>query len=175
MAGLRHKLGLVEERDVDLALAQDLLQRMALNGADFTLTFRRLCDAAETAKADAQVRLLFADPRAYDVWVAGWRRRLQDESNKPEACAAAMRKVSPEFIPRNHRVEAVIHAAVDRQDFQPFEELLDVVSHPYDNRPELEPYTWPARPEEAFFRPSAVPDLPLTCSSRGCRRKFSRA
>ena len=29
-----------------LSLAQDLLDRMARNGADFTLTFRRLCDAA---------------------------------------------------------------------------------------------------------------------------------
>ena len=35
-----------------------------------------------------------------------------------------MRAVNPAFIPRNHRIEAVIEAAVEREDFAPFEELL---------------------------------------------------
>jgi serine/tyrosine/threonine adenylyltransferase len=152
LAGLRRKLGLFAERETDLALAQDLLQRMALHQADFTLTFRRLCDAAETPEADAQVRVLFSDPGAFDVWVAQWRRSLNDDPAAPQERAAAMRKVNPEFIPRNHRVEAVINAAVERQDFEPFEELLDVVSRPYDHRPELDRYTWPARPEERVLQ-----------------------
>ena len=41
-----------------------------------------------------------------------------------------MRMANPVFIPRNHLVQAVIDAAVQRQDFQPFEELLEVVSRP---------------------------------------------
>src|ERR1700691_3559349 len=45
-AGLRRKLGLFTEREGDAALVQELLTRMAANQADFTLTFRRLCDAA---------------------------------------------------------------------------------------------------------------------------------
>ena len=45
-AGLRSKLGLFTARDGDAALAQDLLDAMAKNQADFTLTFRRLSDAA---------------------------------------------------------------------------------------------------------------------------------
>jgi uncharacterized protein YdiU (UPF0061 family) len=59
-----------------------------------------------------------------------------------------MRAVNPAFIPRNHVVEAALDAAVRRQDFQPFEELLDVVSRPYEDRPNLERYATPARPEE---------------------------
>ena len=59
-----------------------------------------------------------------------------------------MRKANPAFIPRNHLVEAVIQAAVLRQDFKPFEALLDAVSQPFDDRPELESYSRPARPEE---------------------------
>ena len=51
-AGLRRKLGLLQEQPDDILLAQDLLDRMARNGADFTLTFRRLCDAASNADAD---------------------------------------------------------------------------------------------------------------------------
>ena len=147
-AGLRRKLGLFTEREGDAALADDLLERMAANRADFTLTFRRLCGAAAGPEGDAEVRTLFADPGAYDAWAAGWRRRLEEEPVAADARAAAMRMVNPAFIPRNHIVEATLNAAVWRQDFQPFERLLDVVSRPYEDRPDLELYTTPARPEE---------------------------
>ena len=74
-AGLLRKLGLLTEREGDAALAEDLLECMAANRADFTLTFRRLCDTE--AECDAGVRALFADPGDYDAWAAGWRRRLE--------------------------------------------------------------------------------------------------
>src|SRR3954471_21037814 len=45
-AGLRRKLGLFTARDDDPELANDLLKTMAENQADFTLTFRRLSEAA---------------------------------------------------------------------------------------------------------------------------------
>ena len=69
-AGLRRKLALSAEREGDAALAEDLLQRMAANRADFTLTFRRLCDAAAGPEGDEGIRTLFADPGAYDSWAA---------------------------------------------------------------------------------------------------------
>jgi uncharacterized protein YdiU (UPF0061 family) len=148
LAGLRRKLGLYTERDEDLALAEDLLERMAANRADFTLTFRRLCDAAAGAGGDIGVRELFVVPRAYDEWAAKWRQRLAEESISPDARTAAMRKANPAFIPRNHIVEEVLNAAIGKQDFRPFEELLDAVSRPYDERPDLERYATPARPEQ---------------------------
>ncbi|MEA2542902.1 MAG: serine/tyrosine/threonine adenylyltransferase, partial [Acidobacteriaceae bacterium] len=114
----------------------------------FTLTFRRLCVAAEGPEGDEGVRALFADPSSYDEWAAAWRRRLEEESSSVPVRAAAMRMANPVFIPRNHMVQAVLDAAIERQDFQPFEELLDVVSRPYEDRPGLERYTTPARPEE---------------------------
>ena len=147
-AGLRRKLGLFTEREGDAELAEDLLERMAANRADFTLTFRRLCDAAAGPEGDAGLRALFAEPGAYDAWAVAWRRRLDEEAVSGQERAAAMRRASPAFIPRNHMVEAAIQAAVERQDFQPFEELLEVVSRPWEERPELEQYSRPARPEE---------------------------
>ena len=147
-AGMRRKLGLTTEREGDAALAEDLLERMAANHADFTLTFRRLCDAATGVEGDAGVRALFADPVAYDQWAAKWRQRLEAEPASPDVRAAAMRRTNPAFIPRNHIVEEALNAAVWRQDFQPFEQLLDVVSRPFDDRPNLERYATPARPEE---------------------------
>jgi serine/tyrosine/threonine adenylyltransferase len=46
-------------------------------------------------------------------------------------------------------VEAAFSAAVERQDFQPFEQLLEVVSRPYEERPGLEHYAAPAAPGES--------------------------
>jgi serine/tyrosine/threonine adenylyltransferase len=148
LAGLRRKLGLFTERAGDARLAQDLLACMGANRADFTLTFRRLCDAAAGAEGDHGVRTLFTDPSAYDAWAVRWRARLAEESTAATERAAQMRLVNPAFLPRNHMVESAIDAAVAREDFQPFENLLDVVSRPYEDRPDLEQYATPARPEE---------------------------
>jgi uncharacterized protein YdiU (UPF0061 family) len=60
--------------------------------------------------------------------------------------------VNPAFIPRNHIVEAALDAAVWREDFRPFEELLEVVLLPYEGRPGLARYATPARPEEYVSR-----------------------
>ena len=147
-AGLRRKIGLFNEQDGDRALAQNLLDCMAANGADFTLTFRRLCDAASNQGADDAVSLLFADPSAYAAWATEWRQRLEKESISPVDRAVAMRNVNPIYIPRNHLVEAALSAAVERADFQPFESLLIVLSKPYDDEPGFEDYAVPARPEE---------------------------
>lgn len=59
-----------------------------------------------------------------------------------------MDAVNPAYIPRNHLVEAMIKAAVDEQDFAPFEQLLGVLSHPYHERPEFDHYTRPPLPDE---------------------------
>ena len=66
LAGMRDKLGFSGKEEGDLDLVRELLRAMHENASDFTLTFRRLCDAAADEKADANVRGLFADPGAYD-------------------------------------------------------------------------------------------------------------
>jgi Uncharacterized conserved protein len=55
---------------------------MARNGADFTLIFRRLCDAAASPDGDAGVRSLFTDPSSFDDWAARWRHRLAEEGGE---------------------------------------------------------------------------------------------
>ncbi|EHP93707.1 protein adenylyltransferase SelO [Methylorubrum extorquens] len=147
--GLNRKLGLATTRDGDPALAGDLLKTMAENEADFTLTFRRLGEAVpgpdgepDPAAVEA-VRSLFIDPTAYDRWAEGWRRRLKDEAGDAAARRQMMRAANPAFIPRNHRVEEMITAAVERQDFAPFETLLTVLARPYDDQPDFAHYAEP--------------------------------
>jgi uncharacterized protein YdiU (UPF0061 family) len=149
-AGLREKLGLFTARDEDRLLAQDLLDAMAKNHADFTLTFRRLSDAA--LDPDHDIRQLFADPTAFDDWASCWRQRIGEEPQDPAVRQSAMRAVNPAFIPRNHRVEAVIDAAVNRDDFAPFEELLTVLSKPYDDQPQLASYAEAPEPHQCVLQ-----------------------
>jgi protein adenylyltransferase len=150
--GLRSKLGLFSEQDGDPALAQDLLDAMARNHADFTLTFRRLSDAAQGPVADAAVRRLFADPAAYDQWATRWRQRIGQEPQHAAARKTAMRAVNPAFIPRNHRIARVIEAAATGDDFAPFEELLTVLSKPYEDQPARDHYASPPEPHQRVLQ-----------------------
>jgi uncharacterized protein YdiU (UPF0061 family) len=151
LAGMRAKLGLWREEEEDRDLILKLFEAMRANAADFTLTFRRLCDAAEDEEADAGVRALFAEPEAYDAWAVGWRSRVRRERVDPHERAQAMRGVNPAFIPRNHRVEQALEAAVERADFAPFAELLKVLSRPYEDQEGFENYADPPSDGERVF------------------------
>lgn len=151
LPGLRRKIGLRTQREEDLALVQDLLDRMAAGHADFTLTFRRLADVLTPGDGDA-VRGLFLDPTAFDVWAARWRARLALEPEHDGDRQAEMNAVNPAFIPRNHNVEAMICAAVDRQDFAPFEEMMQVLARPFEDQPGFARYAEPPQPGERVLQ-----------------------
>ncbi len=152
LGGMRRKLGLLAEQDGDLDLVRDLLARMAANKADFTATFRRLCGAAEDEGADLSVRALFQDPAAFDGWAANWRQRLAREPAAAADRAAAMRLANPAVIPRNHRVEEAIAAAVGNDDFGPAERLVAALAAPYEDRPEFAAYAEPPEPGQGVYR-----------------------
>jgi serine/tyrosine/threonine adenylyltransferase len=149
--GFRRKLGLFTEEESDLELTGDLLARMARNRADFTLTFRGLADEIDGQSGDRRTRLLFADPAAFDDWAGLWRQRLSRESDHGSR-RQHMLSVNPRYIPRNHRVEAIITAAVEESDFGPFEELLTVVGKPFDEQPGFARYAAPPEQHERVLQ-----------------------
>ncbi|MDP9083960.1 MAG: YdiU family protein [Pseudomonadota bacterium] len=148
LSGLRRKLGLATCEESDNALAEDLLDIMQRSHADFTVTFRALCHAAASPEQDSTMHALFTDPQAYEEWAARWRKRLEREPLEPHLRAQSMQAVNPAFIPRNHRIEEVIVAAVQAEDFGPFEKLSDVLSQPYSTRVAVAEYADPPRPAE---------------------------
>jgi uncharacterized protein YdiU (UPF0061 family) len=150
--GLRAKIGLFTKQDGDDALVQDLLDTMAKNQADFTLTFRRLGDAALDPAKDTSARQLFTDPAAYDEWTARWRQRTAEEPQSAAERRSAMHAANPAFIPRNHRIEAVIEAAMNRDDFAPFEELIAVLARPYEDQPAFADYAEPPQPHQRVLQ-----------------------
>ena len=141
----------MREEGGDRDLILKLFEAMRANAADFTLTFRRLCDATQDEEADTGVRALFAEPEAYDAWAEGWRSRVRRERVDPHERARIMRGVNPAFIPRNHRVEQALEAAIERADFAPFAELLKVLSRPYEDQEGFENYADPPGEGERVF------------------------
>jgi uncharacterized protein YdiU (UPF0061 family) len=127
--GMAAKLGLAAP---DRGLAEDILKLMQSQRVDFTQFFRAL--SAGTA------RTLFAEPEPFDAWAA----RREDLLPADRAgVTAAMDRVNPVYIPRNHRVEEAVTQAT-QGDLEPFRRLVDVVSRPFDERPGLADYTGPA-------------------------------
>ena len=136
--GMRRKLGLISEQTDDIALIQALLELMQQHEADYTNTFRMLCSVAEGGAASV----------GFENWVTRWRQRLAQESHSSQEAAALMRMNNPAFIPRNHRVEAALNAAVTQEDFSLLETLLTILSTPFDEQPAFAEYRNPPTPSE---------------------------
>ena len=134
LAGWRAKLGLLTEEDGDQALATALLAAMEGIGADFTATFSGLAAAAENPVAAPPFD---AGPLA--DWRTAWRARLDRQPQPVTEAAALLRRTNPLVIPRNHRVEEALAAAV-AGEMAPFEKLLEAVTHPFDDTPSNRPY-----------------------------------
>lgn len=127
--GMAAKLGLDAPDDT---LARDLLALLHAQRVDFTQFFRAL--------PRGRARSLFAEPDAFDAWGGRWEALLPADRG---AAAAAMDRVNPVYVPRNHVVEEALTAAT-AGDMAPFHRLVEVISSPFDERPGLERYAEPA-------------------------------
>ncbi len=131
---MRAKLGLTEARDSDSALVEDLLTRMERNKADFTNTFRDLCHLSGAPTAANPPRTEpFLGTVDFHTWALAWRARLASEGSEDGPRQERMRSVNPAYIPRNHRIEAMLQAAVSG-DYGPLETLTTVLASPFEER-----------------------------------------
>ncbi|MEP2715767.1 protein adenylyltransferase SelO [Pseudophaeobacter sp.] len=121
----RRKIGLVTVARDDLDLISDLLEVMAEGQADFTNTFR--------AMTEGSAKDQFLNPEAYEAWRQRWMQRRKAEQD-PDA---VMRLSNPIYIPRNHRIEEMISAAV-AGDFALFERLNTTLSTPFQKQANCE-------------------------------------
>lgn len=143
--GQRAKLGLTAQpahEAADASLADAFLALLQQGAIDFTLAWRRLADAAEGN--EAPLRALFADAAALDAWLPRWRDRCALEAVPQAERAARMRRANPFVIPRNHRVEEALAAAMNEGDLAPFQDLLSALRRPFDEDAPLARYGEPA-------------------------------
>ncbi len=144
LAVMRRKLGLLQAQADDEALIRDLLQLMQEQEVDFTLCFRHLGAAADGDRAP--LRALFRAPEPLDAWLARWQQRLASEDTAPEQRRETMRHANPVYVPRNHKVEEALEAAVGQGDPGPLHRLMEVLADPFTVRPGLEDWAQPAPP-----------------------------
>lgn len=147
---MRAKLGLGTEEPGDAELINGLLQWMHRRDADYTNTFR-----------DLSSRLVMDDPAAlgthlndaeFTAWHQRWRKRLDHQPGGADEAVSRMRLANPAVIPRNHRVEAALDAAVRDGDLDPAVRLLEVLGNPYHADLDESEYRQPPEPEQRVYQ-----------------------
>ncbi|MNZ91127.1 hypothetical protein D3C78_1101010 [compost metagenome] len=122
---MRSKLGLFNEEPEDDALIRKLLNMMQEHGADYTNTFRALT-------LEQPENTVLHNTEGFSEWLELWQARLSRQQESKAASQQLMRSSNPAVIPRNHRVEEALDAAVASGDFSVMERLLTALSNPYD-------------------------------------------
>lgn len=145
MAGMRGKLGISNEEPGDEALIQELLDMMKQYRADYTNTFRAL-----TLGKQEENPLYGLE--GYAGWQEKWQARLGRQPGDSASSQALMRSSNPVVIPRNHRVEEALQAAVTGGDYSVMERLLEVLADPYSYSSEQLDYTTLPEPSNRPYR-----------------------
>lgn len=133
LSGMRAKLGIFNEEDEDATIVENLLNIMEKNQADYTNTFRALT-------IERLDETLLVETSEFKEWFKQWQARLGRQQESTADSHQLMRNSNPAVIPRNHRVEAALDAAVDQEDYSVMEKLLIVLSNPYAHSPEQAEY-----------------------------------
>ena len=147
------KLGLEEYRHSDETLINNLLALMAENQVDYTLFFRQLCYFSEDQR---EVRNLFIDREAFDVWVELYLQRLRQQDSSDSERSAIMLQTNPKYILRNYMAQAAIEKA-QQGDYSEVNLLLEILQSPFEEHPHANHY--------AGLPPDWAETISVSCSS----------
>lgn len=134
LLGMRSKLGIFNEEEDDQYLIENLLNMMQKYNADYTNTFSELT-------YDKLENTVLYKTEEFTKWYELWKARLERQQESQLLSNELMRQSNPAIIPRNHRVEEALEAAVNNDDFSVMERLLDALSKPYANTTDKSEYT----------------------------------
>ena len=144
LTGMRAKLGLFNEEKQDESLVEDLLKMMKKYKADYTNTFRALT-------FEKPEDTVLKDAPEFKYWYKQWQERLDRQQDSRDSSKQLMRNSNPAIIPRNHRVEEALEAAVKQEDYSVLKRLLDILSTPYAHSEEQSEYsTLPAQTAQPY-------------------------
>lgn len=144
LAGMRAKLGMFNEEKEDKELISELLNLMQQHKADFTNTFKALT-------FDKLEELDLFKAEEFKKWHGKWQERLGRQEQSAEDTQKLMRQNNPAVIPRNHRVEEALDAAI-KGDFTVMEKLLRILADPYEHSTEQTEFCKPAPPSARPYR-----------------------
>ena len=150
LSSMRSKIGLSKEDQDDINLISQLLNLMKINKVDFTLCFRYLSKAL--VGDIKSIKNLFKNDIAFDNWMTLWKERVSQESISDEKIASSMNAVNPLYIPRNHKVEEALEAAVFDNNMKPFLKLHDILKNLYDEIQEFHEYEKPVKNSSVRYK-----------------------
>lgn len=157
VALMRAKLGFAMEDKDDAEIITTWLDLLQANRMDYTNALRLLATFKTADGADnAQLRDRFIDRAAFDAWAGQYRARLHAEQSIDAVRAAAMNRVNPKYVLRNHLAQQAIERAQQR-DYSAVDRLLELLSRPFDEQPGMGAYAEPS--------PEGAPHLAVSCSS----------
>ena len=145
ISGMRLKLGLFNEESDDEELIYELLNLMNKYEADYTNTFRNLT----LGKKDD---VIMFETSEFSKWHTKWKERLSRQDKKEDEVIKLMKSANPSVIPRNHRVEEAIEAAVKNDDYSVMANLLKVLSEPFKYSKDQDEYTKLPKPTNIPYR-----------------------
>jgi uncharacterized protein YdiU (UPF0061 family) len=152
------KLGLIRPTHEDFELITALLKMMQASQIDYTNLFRSLGNFNSAADAtNVLLRDQFIDRAAFDGWAEAYRTRLQQESGTDNERKARMDGVNPKYILRNYLAQNAIEKAEQQRDFSEIDRLLNLLSKPFNEQPEMERYAAPP--------PEWAQKIEVSCSS----------
>ncbi|HZK02115.1 MAG TPA: YdiU family protein [Anaerovoracaceae bacterium] len=145
LRGMRSKLGIFNREPDDELLIKELLEMMQHTEADYTNTFLSL-----TFQDFKNSPLLKATN--FKKWHERWMHRRNRQNESESEVYGLMRSSNPALIPRNHKVEEALSAAVNEGDFGPAKRLLDALSEPFAHLPKHAHYADPPGPSSRPYR-----------------------
>ena len=145
LSGMRSKLGIFNEEDEDKSLIDNLLSMMHKYGADYTNTFAALT-------IDKKDGIAMFSTSEFSKWNELWKERLTRQSETKESIKQLMQSSNPYIIPRNHRVEEALDAAVKNEDYGVMDRLLDALSKPFAYSKEQDEYSTLPEPSNRPYR-----------------------
>lgn len=143
--GMRRKLGIFNEESEDEALIKTLLDLMREHEADYTNTFRALTFGKLEDVA-------MSGTEEFRQWHDRWQERRGRQPESADDAHQLMKESNPAVIPRNHRVEEALEAAVEQGDLSVMERLLAALRNPYAHTAEQDEYASQAEPTAFPYR-----------------------
>ncbi len=154
---MRAKFGLLETKEEDASLIQDLLALMHLHHVDYTSFFRTLgLFQVGSALPNEPLRDFFLDRESFDQWACRYENRLREEGSRDDDRLVRMNRVNPKYVLRNYLAQTAIEKA-QQKDYSEIDRLLTLLQNPYSDQPGMDAYAAPP--------PNWGKHLSVSCSS----------
>lgn len=145
LTGMRAKLGIFNKEEEDQFLVEELLSIMKNTNSDYTNTFLAL-----TFDNQSDIELFKAEE--FKQWNKKWQDRLGRQEEPKDSYHQLMKSNNPAAIPRNHRVEEALEAAVKHGDYSVTDKLVKALSAPYAHSKEQAEYAAPPKPSTRCYK-----------------------